>query len=69
MTVLGLCFDIYNIIRAIISLAFLDVICSILGWLLAAYLLLVVWSFKKEIEEGAGGDHLGEVHNRREQRC
>ena len=45
-------------------------ISSILGWVLGAYLFLVVWSFKNEIEDevGAGGDYQGEVHYKREER-
>ena len=58
---------IFNILRALISLAIIDVICSILGWVLGAYFFLVVWSFKNEVEDevGAGG-HQGEVHYKRE---
>ena len=67
LTILGLVLDILNILRALISLAIVDVVISILGWVLHAYFFLVVWSFKKEIEDevGAGGDQ-GEVHYKRE---
>ena len=67
LTILGLVLDILNILRALISLAIVDVVISILGWVLHAYFFLVVWSFKKEIEDevGAGG-HQGEVHYKRE---
>ena len=59
LTVMGLTFGIFNIIRALISLAFVDVVISILGWVLRAYFCLVVWSFKNEIGDVA--DHQGEV--------
>ena len=69
LTILGLVLDILNILKALISLAIPEVICSILSWVLGAYFFLVVWSFKKEIEDevGAGGDQ-GEVHYKREQK-
>jgi len=44
------------------------VMLSILGWVLCAYFLLVVWNFMKEIEDG-GKDYQGEVHNKSEERC
>jgi len=59
LTVMGLTFGIFNIVRALISLAFVDVVISILGWVLRAYFCLVVWSFKNEIGDVA--DHQGEV--------
>ena len=69
LTVVELVLNIFNIIRALISLAIVDIICNILGWVLGAYFFLVVWSFKKEIEDevGAGGDQ-GEVHYKREEK-
>jgi len=69
LTVVELVLNIFNIIMALISLAIVDIICSILGWVLGAYFFLVVWSFKKEIEDevGAGGDQ-GEVHYKREEK-
>merc|ERR1719264_2059551 len=42
LTVMGLTFGIFNILRALISLAFVDVIISILGWVIRAYFCLVV---------------------------
>ena len=59
LTVMGLTFGIFNIIRALISLAIIDVVINILGWVLRAYFCLVVWSFKNEIGDVA--DHQGEV--------
>ena len=49
---------IFNILYAFISLDVVYIVCSILGWVLNAYFFLVVWSFKKEIEDdvGAGGE-------------
>jgi len=49
---------IFNILYAFISLDVVYIVCSILGWVLNAYFFLVVWSFKKEIEDevDAGGD-------------
>ena len=69
LTAVELVLNIFNIIRALISLAIVDIICNILGWVLGAYFFLVVWSFKKEIEDevGAGGDQ-GEVHYKREEK-
>ena len=66
LTGIGLVLDILNILRALFSLANLDVICGILGWVLGAYFFLVVWSFKNEIESevGAGEDHPGERRER-----
>ena len=69
LTGISLILDICNILNAFISLAIADAISSILGWVLGAYFFLVVWSFKKEIEDeaGAGGDQ-GEVHYKREEK-
>ena len=58
LTGVGLILDIPNILRALLSLAILDVIFGILGWVIGAYFFLVVLSFKKEIEAGVGS---GEV--------
>ena len=57
-TGIGLILNIFNILRALIGHIFVDIICSILGWALAVCFFLVVWSFKKEIEDdvGAGGE-------------
>ena len=51
-------------------MAFVKAISDILVWVLGAYLFLVVWSFKNEIEEGegAGGDYQDKVHYKREER-
>ena len=54
LTVVGLVLNILNILRALISLSIEEVICNILGWVLGAYFFLVVWSFKKEIENEVG---------------
>ena len=64
LTGISLIFDIFNILKAFSILAIADAVSSILGWVLGAYLFLVVWSFKNEIEDevGAGGDYQGEVH-------
>ena len=69
LTIMDLIFQILNILRALISLAIMDVICSILGWVLGAYFFLVVWNFKKEIEDEvcAGGDQ-DEVHYKGEEK-
>ena len=58
------------------SVAIVDTVCNILGWVLGAYTFLVVRSFVIQIEdeEGAGGDHEapyngnGKVHYKREER-
>ena len=70
LTGISLVLDIFNILKALISLAIADAISSILGWVLGAYLFLVVWSYKNEVEdgEGSGGDYQGEVHYKREER-
>ena len=69
LTIMGLVLNILNILRTLISLAIVDAICSILGWVLGAYFFLVVWSFKKEIEdEGAGRDQ-GKVHYKMEEKA
>jgi len=69
LTGISLILDIFNILKAVISLAFADALSSIFGWVLGAYLFLVVWSYKKELEEGVGGgDYQGEVHYKREER-
>ena len=69
LTGISLILDIFNILKAVISLAFADALSSIFGWVLGAYLFLVVWSYKKEVEEGVGGgDYQGEVHYKREER-
>merc|ERR1712083_1231680 len=58
LTGIYLVLDILNIVKALISLAMGEVFCSILGWVLGTYFFLVVWSFKKEIEDevGSGGE-------------
>merc|ERR1712181_90033 len=68
LIILELVLDILNILKALISLSIPEIICSILGWVLSAYFFLVVWSFKKEIEDEAGaGGNQGEVHHKREE--
>ena len=70
LTGISLILDIFTILKALISLAIADAVSGILGWMLGAYLFLVVWSFKVEGEEGeeVGGDFQGEVHFKREER-
>ena len=53
-TGVGLFLDIPNILRALLSMAIVDAIFGILGWVIGAYFFLVVLSFKKEIEAGVG---------------
>jgi len=69
LSVIELILNFFNIIRALTSLSIVDIICSILGWVLGAYFFLVVWNFKKEIEDevGAGGDQ-DEVHYKGEEK-
>ena len=55
LTGISLILDIANILKAFIALAIADAISSILGWVLGAYFFLVVWSFKKEIEDEGSG--------------
>ena len=55
------------IFLSVMSLANPIAMISILGWLLNAYFILVVWNFKIEIE--AGGDHQDKVHCKSEERC
>jgi len=68
LTGIGLILQIFNILKAFIFLAIADAIIGSLGWVLGAYFFLVVWSFKAEVEEGAGGDYQGQVHYKREER-
>ena len=56
------------IFLSVMSLANPIAMISILGWLLNAYFILVVWNFKIEIEAG-GGDHPDKVHYKSEERC
>merc|ERR1711953_347815 len=55
------------IFLSVMSLANPIAMISILGWLLNAYFILVVWNFKIEIE--AVGDHQDKVHCKSEERC
>merc|ERR1719415_507110 len=66
LTVIGLILEIFNILKAFIFLSIGDAIYNSLCWVLGAYFLLVVWSFKAEGEE-AGGDYQGQVHYKREE--
>jgi len=70
LTEIGLILDIFNIIKALIRLAIVDAISSVLACVLGAYLFLIVWSFKSEIEyeTKAGGDYQGKVPYKREER-
>jgi len=67
LTKIGLILDLVNIVSALWALAFVNAISDILVWVLGAYLFLVVWSFKSEIEEeeGGGGDYQDKVHYKR----
>ena len=53
LTALGLflIFSICNIGKVLLSLN----IANFISWVLSAYFLLVVWSFKAEVEEGSDG--------------
>ena len=67
----GLVLEIFNMLKDIISHQDIaGAIFGIIGWVLRAYLFLVVWSFKAKVEEGeeAGGNYQGEVHSKREER-
>jgi len=56
---IGLLLNIGNIIRACASgSSFPDIAFSIFCWLLSAYFFLVVWSYKKEITDGASGEEV-----------
>jgi len=68
LTVIGLILQFFFILGAFIFLAIGAAIYHSLNWVLWAYFFLVVWSFKAEVEEGAGGDYQGQVHYKREER-
>jgi len=54
---IGLLLNIGNIIRAIASsTSFPDIAFSINCWVISFYFFLVVWSYKKEITDGASGE-------------
>jgi len=55
---IGLLLNIGNIIRAIASSSFPDIAFSINCWVLSFYFFLVVWSYKKEITDGASGEEV-----------
>ena len=59
------------IFLSVMSLANPIAMISILGWLLNAYFILVVWNFKIEIEDEVytGGDHQDKVHYKSKERC
>jgi len=52
LTAISIFFDILNIVKAIILLMIFDAVSGILGLALGIYLFIVVWSLKKELEEG-----------------
>ena len=54
LTGIGLILDIFNILKAVIILDFVEAFSSIFAWALFAYFFLVVWSYKVEVEEGEG---------------
>ena len=58
LTRIGLVLGIFNILKAVIILDFVEAFSSIFAWVLAAYFFLVVWSNKVEVEEGRGGGNL-----------
>ena len=70
LTAVGLVLEILNILMTPIFLhpTPLFLITSVIFLVLGAYFFLVVWSFKAEVEEGAGGDYQGQVHYKREER-
>jgi hypothetical protein len=51
LTAISLILDIFNILKAVLSLAIADIVISIIGWMVGAYFFLVVWSYKAELEE------------------
>ena len=63
LTAVTLILDIFNVIKAVITLAYANAISSILAWILVAYFFCVVWSLKTEIEdkEDAKGSYPPEV--------
>ena len=69
LTGIGLVLDIFNILKAVIILDFVEAFSSIFAWVLFAYFFLVVWSYKAEVEEGETvGDlnYKGKVHYQKE---
>ena len=63
LTTMGLVLDIGNVFKAVIAGNIGDIVSSILGWVLGAYLLLVVRSYKEELESAT--DVEGAVHYQR----
>ena len=53
LTAISLILDIFKIIQAIFTLVIMDIISSVLAWMIAAYFLLVVWSYKDQVQQGA----------------
>ena len=47
----GLCLDLSNVVKAVFSLAFFNLVLHLAGWLLGVHLLLVVLSYKQQLEE------------------
>ena len=60
---MGLVLDIGNVFKTVIAGNMGDIVLSILGWVLGAYLLLVVRSYKEEVESVT--DMEGAVHYQR----
>ena len=63
LTTMGVILDIGNVFKAVIAGNIGDIVSSILGWVLGAYLLLVVRSYKEELESET--DVEGAVHYQR----
>ena len=67
LTATSLILDIFNILKAVITLAYANAISSIIAWILGAYFFCVVWSLKTEIEdeEDVKGSYPPEVRFKR----
>ena len=68
LTAFSLVLNMFNIGKVLVSLDIANAIARFIGLVLGAYFFLVVWSFKAEVEEEAGGDYQGQVHYKREER-
>ena len=57
---IGLVLDLLNVFKAAFSLAALNLVFNLAGWLIAAYLFLVVLSYGREMEgDDLSGDEEG----------
>ena len=57
---IGLALDLLNVIKAAFSLALLNLVINLVGWLLVAYLFLVVLSYSRQMEaDNVAGDEEG----------